>query len=351
MIKKLDLVNFRNYEKHGFEFGKTTLIVGPNASGKTNILEAIYALAIGKSFRADRETEVIKEAVGDRVARVAGTVGDTELEIIWDGRLGLRKLYKVNGVGKRQVDFVGNFWAVLFSPLDLAIVINSPATRRRYLDSVLTPVHKDYRVSLMVYEKALRQRNRLIWKIRESRISSYGSRAQMEYWDKLLITNGKVIHDRRKDYLAFLSTIHDSIFKIQLVYDHSIVSDERLARYGNEEIAAAATLVGPHRDDFTIYHQLPSRNQELSHYGSRGEQRLATFALKLGELEYIQSVTGERPVLLLDDIFSELDAVNRRHILKVVPEQQTIITTTDIHTSEEKFLAKLGAGRIGLGGS
>jgi len=317
MIKNLHLQNFRSYARRKFEFSeKTTLIVGPNASGKTNILEAIYGLATGKSFRAEKEIEVIKE--GSPFARCVSE-GQAGLEIIWDARERFSKLYRINGVGKRQVDFVGNLRCVLFAPQDIEIVADSPSTRRRYLDSVLNLVYREYRVASHIYEKALRQRNRLLWRIREEGLGARGQ--QLEYWDELLITNGKIVHEKRREYLEFLG----------FPYDHSIVSAERLERYAAQEIASATTLVGPQRDDFSII----IKGKNIKTFGSRGEQRLAIFDIKLGELAYVEKVTGEKPVLLLDDIFSELDHENRHKVLEIIPKQQTIMTTTDLHLVEK----------------
>lgn len=308
MLSKLTLADFRNYGKKSIAFAPgVTLIVGPNAIGKTNIIEAIYFLATGKSFRAETEQEVVKE--GEAV----GAIRSENLEIIFDNRGRFTKIYRVNGVGKRQVDFVGNLRAVLFCPQDIEIATDSPSTRRKYLDSVLNQIFKDYRVATHIYEKALRQRNRLLWRIREEGLE----KSQLEYWNQLLITNGKTIHERRRDYLSYLN----------LPYDHSVISAERLERYANEEIGAAVTLVGPHRDDFKVV----VRGKNIKSYGSRGEQRLAVFNIKLGELEYVKKVTGVDPVLLLDDIFSELDHENRHKVLEVIPKQQTIMTTTDLH--------------------
>lgn len=324
MIRTLLLQNFRNYSKRKFGFAPgATLIVGPNAIGKTNILEAIQCLATGKSFRAEVEKEVIKD--GSNFAKAS--VDDDSLEILWDNRERFQKIYKVNGVGRRQVDFVGNLRTVLFGPWDIEIVADSPSSRRRYLDSVLSLAHRDYRVAQSIYERALRSRNRLLWKVRE-----LGSRSKLEfeYWDKLLIENGEVIHRRRKEFLDFLNDQKGEFFPVKLFFDHSVISAERLEHYFDESVAAAATLVGPHRDDFTV--------GKLRSFGSRGEQRMAIFTIKLGELEYVTKVTGERPVLLLDDIFSELDHTNRHRLLKVIPQQQTIMTTTDLHLVEKDYL-------------
>lgn len=372
MLSKITLHNFRNYAKRSFELETNlTLIVGPNAIGKTNILEAIYLLATGKSFRAETEQEVILE--GQEVGRVVGTINNerivvggeikektkekgemikdrireegygknteaTELEIDWDGRGRFTKTYKVNGVGKRQVDFVGNLRAVLFSPIDMEIIVDSPSIRRRYLDSVLIQVHKDYRVAISIYERAIRQRNKLLWRIREENLKFTDYDLQLKYWNELIIANGKIIYERRKEYLEFLNNIPDKIFPIHIKYEHSIISSERLARYASEEISAAATLVGPHRDDFIVDKYHKNHEESIRSYGSRGEQRLAVFAIKLGELEYIKQVTGFSPLLLLDDIFSELDHQNRHHILRAIIKQQTIMTTTDLHLVEKNLL-------------
>lgn len=334
MLQKLSLQNFRNYAKKSFEFGLgTTLIVGPNASGKTNILEAIYALATGRSFRAELEKEVIEE--GESLARVEGKVNKETLEIIWDDRDRFWKHYRINGIGRRQVEFVGHFRAVLFGPSDIEIVADSPSARRRYLDLVLSLVHKDYRIAAHIYERALRQRNRLLWRIREEGVS----RDQLGYWDDLLVDNGRIIHERRKEFLDFLSAFGD----LRLDYDHSIISLERLRRYAQEEVASATTLVGPQRDDFLV----SQKAKNVKAFGSRGEQRLAVFTIKLGELEYVRRMTGEDPVLLLDDIFSELDLANRHHVLKVIPKQQTIMTTTDLHLVEKGAIKSFDLIKLG----
>lgn len=350
MLAKLTLQNFRNYSKRTFEFpSQATLLVGPNAIGKTNVLEAIYLLAIGKSFRAELEKEVIKEEA--EVARIVGKAEENELEIIWDRRERFSKLYKINGVGKRQLDFVGNLKAVLFSPLDLDIIIGSPSIRRRYLDLVLSQTHKDYRLASHIYERAVRQRNRILQRAKKDGMTSRDIARTLEYWNQLLIHNGKIMHERRQEYLNFLNDFPTKVFQIALKYDHSTISEERLEKYREEEVAAGVTLVGPHRDDFVIYERSPLSSQraarDLRLFGSRGEQRLGVFAIKLGELDFVQKISGESPLLLLDDIFSELDHANRHHILEVIPKQQTIMTTTDLHLVERNYLKKIETQELG----
>jgi len=341
IVESLTLKNFRSFKKTSFSFlPRTTLILGPNTSGKTNILEAIYLLATGKSFRADIEREMIEYQCQMSNVKCEMDNGDT-LEIILTvgevaGQPAPTKKYLVNGVPRRMIDFVGNLRAVLFWPEDLDLVTNSPSRRRQYLDFILSQVDREYRRSLLIYEKAIRQRNKLLERIRDENLS----RVQLTYWDELLIKHGGVLTDKRREYIDEINKYQISNIKYQIEYDKSIISETRLEQYKNEEIAAAVTLVGPHRDDikFEIRNPKPETTRNLSIYGSRGEQRLTVLWLKLAELEFIKAKTGDKPLLLLDDIFSELDHQHRDLVLQVIPHQQTIMTTTDLHLIEEKYL-------------
>jgi len=321
ILSSLGLQNFRSYTKKKFEFSpQTTLIIGPNASGKTNILEAIMFCATGKSFRADADREAI--AWNQEIARVNTEIDGTSLELVLtqgevQGQKAPLKKYLVNGVARRMVDFVGNLRAVLFWPEHLELVTDSPSLRRRYLDSVLVQVDREYRRNLVSYERALRQRNKLLDSINEGN----ASRSQLLFWDQLLIRAGGYLTDVRAAFIDFVNTT-DSY---RLEYDKSVISQSRLDQYADEEVAAKATLVGPHRDDFIFYKD----DKNLSKFGSRGEQRLAILWLKLAELSFVEDKTDDRPILLLDDIFSELDRVHRKLVTNLIGKQQTIITTTD----------------------
>jgi len=339
VLKSLTLQNFRNYSQKEFSFSSgITLAVGPNAIGKTNLLEAIYLLASGKSFRAGLESEMI--GYNQEIARVKGRVESEEkkdLEIVLTkGEIGgektTRKKFLVNGIGRRMLDFAGNLRAVYFRPEDLDLVTDSPSLRRKYLDMVLGQVDREYLRNLFSYEKGLRQRNKLLERIRDE----VASRSQLLFWDQLLIKAGNYLTDKRGEYLEFCNQ-QKSPLNYQIDYDKSIISPARLEEYAVEEVAAASTLVGPHRDDFTF--KLESR--DLHAFGSRGEQRLGVLWLKLAELEFISEKTKERPILLLDDIFSELDKDHRKMVLKVIPKQQTIITTTDSFLIGEKYLGPM----------
>jgi len=355
-LKRLQVQGFRSYRVKTFKFDKgTSLVVGNNAVGKTNLMEAIWMLAVGKSFRATNEVQLIRN--GDELARVEGKFGEDDLEmVVTRGEVGgervPKKRYLVNGVAKRRMDFVGKLKVVLFRPEDLELFLGSPAVRRNYLDDVLEQVDSEYRRSLLTYKKGLRQRNKVLWKIREGE----AQRGQLLFWDKLLIKNGEVLMEKREEFIKFVSEAFERarISKIfgglEMVYDQSIISPARIEKYAEREVAAGVTLVGPHRDDFSIVtsnkKQGTKRGRDLAVFGSRGEQRLAVLALKLAELSFVTSKVGERPVLLLDDIFSELDHEHRADVLEVVGQQQTILTTTDLHLVENKYRKKMKVYRI-----
>ncbi len=348
ILTSINLHNFRSYPKQTFQFSPaTTLIVGPNTSGKTNILEAIVFLATGKSFRADSDREMI--AWNEELGRVSAVVGDTKLEaLVTAGVLGGQpappKKYLVNGVSRRLVDFLGNLRVVLFWPEHLALVTNSPSLRRRYLDSVLVQVDREYRRNLLSYERGLRQRNSLLERIREG----FAQRNQLLFWDQLLIKAGGYITDKRAAFIDFVNTSHVSPLTYHLEYDKSVISESRLDQYKEEEVAAKATLVGPHRDDFLFQKRQKSEVRDVAKYGSRGEQRLAVLWLKLAELSYMQNEVGERPILLLDDILSELDASHRTLVFDLIGKQQTIMTSAESGILEKKKLADAMVIRLAL---
>src|SRR3989344_6662521 len=325
MITKIRLTNFRNFKAQVFEFSnKTTVIVGPNASGKTNVLESIYAASTGKSFKASLQEEMINHKA--EIARVKAKVGGDILEVILTrGENGWpTKKLLINGVGKRLVDFAGIFRVVAFGPQDLDLVTESPSHRRGFLDTVLSQVDREYRRAILSYEKGLRQRNRLLWRIREEGTN----RSQLLFWNQLLIKNGDNLSAARQGLIDFINqtgAINSQDFSLD--YDKSAISEARLAQYATEEIAAATTLVGPHRDDFVFR----LKKRDLARFGSRGEQRMGVLWLKLAELAFVEEKAGERPTLLLDDIFSELDHDHRKVVMAVVRSKQAIITTADPH--------------------
>ncbi len=366
LLNSIKISNFRNFKNRTFSFSpETTVIVGPNASGKTNIMEALFLLSTGKSFRARVEEEMI--SYPEEIARVRGLLTDkrgvkpkTKLEVVLTrGEITIgddpektekvaRKRLLINGIGRRLIDFAGVFKVVLFGPEDLELVTESPSLRRRFLDTVLSQVDREYRRASLSYEKGLRQRNKLLYQIREDPAVASG-RARLVFWDRLLIKNGNYISVKREEFINFANetgALDNQFFSLE--YDKSAISEARLEQYAEEEVAAATTLVGPHRDDFCFRLKKNKKARDLSRYGSRGEQRMSVLWLKLAELAFIEQeseklpVQAAKPTLLLDDIFSELDHEHREVVMRVVKERQThsmgsgqaIITTADPHFVE-----------------
>jgi len=344
VLKSISLQNFRNYQAEEFKFnGNTTVIIGPNTSGKTNLIEAIFLLSTGKSFRTDKDIQMIN--FNKDLARVKGIVSETNLEVmITNGQLGGQtsqfKKFMVNGVAKRRNDFVENFPAVLFSPEDLEIIVDSPSLRRKFLDNVLEQVDREYRLALVSYIKGLRQRNALLENTRETGIRN---EKQFEYWDNLIIEFGEKITKKREEFIEFVNNQAKDIFDFVAFYDKSVISKARLLQYKDAEVASGVTLVGPHRDDFSVsmYDNTRKTTHDIKFYGSRGQQRLAILQLKMLELLFIEEKLGQRPVLLLDDIFSELDKGHIELILEMIGLQQTIITTTHKEFISANVLRKM----------
>lgn len=336
ILTHLTLKNFRNHLTRAFDFSKTTIIIGKNTAGKTNILEAIYFLSHGKSFRAQKDLDLIEEK--HDFARIEGTVESDEktrlTSILAKRGSYLSKKYTVNGVPRSLKTFSDYLYTVLFTPQDIEIITGSPSLRRKYIDLILIKSHKDYRSALNKYEKALRSRNRMLHDAKRG-LKVY-KRADYEYWENLLIEHGTTIHNFRSEFVNFVNQANKDVFDFQMEYDHSIISTERLFKYHFEEAAAGITLVGPQRDEFKFF--FPKTKHEIKEFGSRGEQRLTILQIKLIEIDYLKRATNALPVLLLDDIFSELDSENIDKIYNFIESQQTIITTTHAEFVPKKIL-------------
>ena len=326
MLSSIYLQNFRNYKKSVFEFGgKSTIIIGPNTSGKSNLIESIFLLSSGKSFRADKDLQMVN--FGHEMGRVRGSSNDSDLEVVVTvgevaGVKAQFKRYFVNGVAKRRADFVGNMSSVLFSPEDLEIIVGSPGLRREFLDNVLEQTDRDYRIALLGFTKALRQRNALLELAKDS---GRRNEKEFEYWDSLVIRNGNVLTKKREEFVGYLNESSKDILNFKTEYDKSVISQDRLLQYRDAETASGVTLVGPHRDDFIV---LFNKGHDLKSFGSRGQQRLGVLQLKLLELAYVRQRVENDPILLLDDVFSELDEGHINLILDKIGGQQTIVTTT-----------------------
>lgn len=333
-LKQINLTNFRNYSAFELNFDqRPTILVGNNASGKSNLLEAIYLLSTTKSLRVETEDELIKNQ--ESFTRVEGFLTDPETELLViinkpTSDISFRKKVMINGISKKVYDFIGNLPAVIFYPSDINMVTGSPSLRRWHLDLGLAQIDLDYKKALTLYEQFLTARNRVLKRIKEGK----GRVDELNYWTDGLVAKGQVILEKRQAFFDFINSLSQPLGEFKFEYQKSELSDDRLKETNGREVAAAATLIGPHRDDFTV--ELEGRN--LAHFGSRGEQRTATLAFKLAQLEYMAKILGKRPILLLDDVFSELDANHRAHVVEVVGKQQTIIATVELENIPKDFL-------------
>jgi len=331
ILDKIELTDFRNYLSQSFEFSTGVNVVwGENASGKTNLLESIYLLSTGNSFRAKLIDEMVR--FGQELGRVKGKVSQAketrDLEVmvtrgLVGGQKTLKRKYLVDGASKRRRDYIGLLPVVIFRPEDMDMLTGGPDIRRTFMDEVLSQISEAYARSLSTYIQALRRRNKLLDAVREGLVSRYS----LAFWDSLLIKHGLVLIEEREGLVNYINSLWErsELFnQLKMVYDKSLISETRLAQYKDEELAAGYTLVGPHKDDFRV---TSGGDRDLAIYGSRGEQRMTVLALKLGEIYFAEERGGEKPLLLLDDIFSELDQVHRREVLRVMTGRQVVVTT------------------------
>ena len=343
IIKYLRLADFRNYRRQEFEFSpEITLITGPNGAGKTNILEAIYLLATGDSWRTEAAKDMVR--FGTEAAHIIGNIdengGGVGLHLTLtggtvNGKRSVAALYKVDEVPRRRTDFAGRLKVVLFEPESLEIVIGDPSFRRRFLDEALSQTDREYVRSLHSYAKALRIRNKLLDAIRDG----LAKEETLEFWERTLVKHGSLIQDRRQQFIEWLNSQRSSLYSLQrldLYYESNVISQDRLDHYRDREILAGHTFVGPQRDDLQIVAKAEGQRPKdegkpLSIFGSRGEQRMAVLQLKLLEAKWIEIQTGETPALLLDDIFSELDSEHEKMVGELAAGRQTIMTATEIH--------------------
>lgn len=331
ILEKLALQHFRSHQQKVFSFDpQLTVIIGQNAAGKTNLVESIHLFLTGKSFKSEKEGQTIH--FGENFARIKGIItGEDDkqvLEVLFSlhGATAQKK-YLVNSIPRRRVDFAGKIPVVLFTPEDLLIVSGQPSARRTFLNDTLEQLDRDYHGALTTYTKALRQRNALLDQARETGMRD---EKRFVYWDELLIKAGGYVTKKRAELIADINARVKELFSFTLEYDSSLISAERLAKYKHAEMGAGVTLVGPHRDDVFIKtpHPVSEQLEDVKYFSSRGQQRLVTLELKLAQIEMFTQQLGKQPLLLLDDIFSELDSAHISHVLKMMDRCQTIITTT-----------------------
>ncbi|MBE7075484.1 MAG: DNA replication/repair protein RecF [Clostridiales bacterium] len=340
-IKSLKIQNFRNYKNLKVDFkDEVNVFIGKNAQGKTNLLESIFYCCIGKSFKSCKDKEMINwnEEHSSIKIEVEKKYRDVEVEInLFKNQ---KKSIKINGIAIRKIgELIGEINIVFFSPQEMKLVRESPEERRKFMDIDISQNNKRYFYQLSRYEKILANRNKLL-KMSQN-IETV--KETIEIWDRALITSAKYIAFERQKFLEQIlpysqkahSYISNGKEELNLFYKCGcqVGLDENfeknlekvLKKNLYKDFKLGHTTVGVHRDDIDIY----LNNVEVKSFGSQGQQRTVALSLKLAELENMYNINGEYPILLLDDVFSELDSERQKRLLKFVGRTQTFITCTD----------------------
>ena len=391
-IITLNLREFRNLRAVDMALSPgITLLYGPNAAGKTSVLESLFYLATTRSPRTRLDRELVRweaqpEAGVDPFARLLADVqrahDRVRLEVIvqrptsdtpTQPNTTSRKIVRINRKQARALDLIGQLRVVLFTPADLTLIEGPPAERRRYIDITLSQIVPPYVRSLSHYNKLVQQRNSMLRAWRDQRRPLRAVETELAYWDERLSASGGVILAERLRAVAELNTLVAPIFNdivgeprpFEIIYQpsfeiptsetaalpdattltHAMLGYLRALR--RDELNRGQTLIGPHRDDMLFR----AAGINLGIYGSRGQQRSAALALKLAEAAWMEQRSGDTPVLLLDDVLSELDMQRRNHVLQVInrPHQQTLITATDLGYFDSAFLSSAECLRVEAG--
>ncbi len=385
-LSRLILNNFRNLVELDLELPPGVVVFfGPNAQGKTTLLEAVYLLAVARSFRAENEREVLnfQAAASGGQGLVGGTVqkGGDRVQVFVGYQssrpaaaedsppgnasalaFSLRKQIRVDRVNRTAAQLVGTVNAVLFSADDLRLVQGSPSHRRKFLDILISQGDSQYLRGLQSYQKVVQQRNQLLRMLQERRAGA----DELEYWDDELVREGAWITWRRREVIRDLAVAcaehHARLAapeeELRVAYRPSVPPGDSipatedqfrqsLAAAGQRERASAHTAVGPHRDDL----ELLINDLDVGAYGSRGQVRTLALALRLAEATYLASVRNERPIVMLDDVLSEMDSERRSRVLETAGEyEQTLITATDPEPVRRHFGSDARYFRVAGGG-
>jgi len=332
-IEKIKLSNFRNYIEQEIELDKNiNIFYGNNAQGKTNIIEAIYLSAIGKSYRTSKDKELININKSFAIDEIKYSKKDREGTVKIE--ISDKKQISVNGIkAKKMSEVLGNINIVLFTPDDIDIFKEGPSRRRKILDIMISQLRPNYLYNLNMYNKVLEQRNNYLKQIKFENKPE----AMLDIWEEKLADYAEIIYNYRKE---FVKKIKDKIVDIhkKITDNKEILSVEYISNFCNKEefikslerhrridIIKGFTGKGIHRDDLKLY----INDEEIEIYGSQGQRRSTILSIKLSELEIIKEEIEEMPILLLDDFMSELDKERREKFLEDVKDTQIIITCTD----------------------
>lgn len=340
-LNSLQLVNYRNYDNLHLEFNKkVNLLVGRNGQGKTNIVESIYMLAFGKSFRTSKDKEIIK--FNSENLYVGGSFSTQHTNGLIEIAIGKNKKgIKVNKIHIQKIhELLGNINVVIFSPEDLRLVKEGPKERRLFIDKEISQIMPKYYNYLTSYNKILFQRNQLLK-------SKYVDKALLDVYDESLAKYGSYIYILRRDFIKKISIISknmhdkltDGIEELSITYKNQInINDEdtvasvynkfldKLSSNREHDMETRTTKYGLHKDDLNIF----INDLDVRLYGSQGQQRTASISLKLSEIELINNEVGEYPILILDDVFSELDETRQKLLVDNLSLVQMFITTAEV---------------------
>lgn len=335
IVESVELNNYRNFDSARVEFSPgINLFFGDNAQGKTNLLESIYVSGTSRSHRGSRDRDLIR--FGQQEAHIRLFFRDTDLKHRLDVHLkkNKNKGIAVDGVPmRRSGELLGMMHIVFFSPEDMSIIKSGPAGRRRFLDMEISQLDKGYLTQLIAYNKLLNERNNLLKQIahRPELLDT------LDGWDAQLLETGIFLIEKREEFVDFIDAmmreIHGRITggreKIRVEYEKSTEAEafrESLYARRNKDIFTGSTSVGPHRDDLRFFVDAV----DIRKFGSQGQQRTAALSLKLSEIRLIEQISGDKPILLLDDVLSELDANRQSWLLESIKDIQTLISCTGL---------------------
>jgi len=344
IVKSIKLKNFRNFEELNIELNDVlNIFIGDNGQGKTNLLESIYLCSIGKTFKLNTENDLIKFGQNNFEIEIVVNKGNKENKTINIAYMkNQNRIVKINGVKlDKNSELIGYMNNVIFTPDDLKIVKGSPIERRKFVNIDISQIKPKYKYLLKNYKKIVLGRNNIL-----KNLNNNSNREVLSIWDDYLIDVGSEIIFYRNEYINKLkyeaskiySDISDNKESFDLSYKCDIGNVENLSKDDikkifrekiekniENEIFRKNSLHGPHKDDITI----KINNKDFKYFGSQGQQRSAVLAIKLGEIEIIKNEIGEYPILLLDDVLSELDNKRKGFLIDYIKDIQTIITSTD----------------------
>ncbi|MCQ2381907.1 MAG: DNA replication/repair protein RecF [Clostridia bacterium] len=326
-ISNLTVDNFRNHTHTTLQLSDgVNVLVGPNAQGKTNLLEAIYLSCVGRGWRTSRDSEMVQFGKDSALVQVTAIKKFGSVDIAIQLGQGLKKSISINRVPIAKVaELMGQINCIFFSPDELKLVKEAPADRRRFINIDLSQIDKSYFYALSRYNKILQQRNAYL----KNRIDV----RELSVWDEQLVQQGKILINKRQEFIRKLTPYVIAKHKeltggkeiITITYETCNDLAQELFQARERDFRLRTTTVGPHRDDLAIL----INGQDVRIYGSQGQQRTVALSIKLAELDLFTAITGERPILLLDDVFSELDSSRQERLLTTIANTQVIITATD----------------------